>query len=146
MRRLIITLLLLTSLNSFSQDNDRHERIKALKVAFITERLELTTTEAQQFWPIYNTFEDENNKLRKQSYENRKSTDFDALTEQEAKAMLNDMISIENKKQKLRDKFLDDLLKVLPAKKIILLKVTEDAFNKRMLEEMKKRRDGFRKN
>ena len=34
----------------------------------------------------------------------------------------------------------------MPAKKIILLKITEDEFNKRMLQEMKKRREEFKKN
>ena len=34
------------------------DRIKTLKVAFITERVGLTSKEAQQFWPIYNEHED----------------------------------------------------------------------------------------
>jgi hypothetical protein len=62
------------------------------------------------------------------------------MTEAEAKALLNDMISIENQKHKLREKFMKDLLTAIPAKKVILLKTTEDAFNKRMFEEFKKRR------
>ena len=33
-----------------------------------------------------------------------------------------------------------DLLTAIPAKKVVLLKITEDAFNKRMFEEFKKRR------
>ena len=41
------------------------ERIKAQKVAFITERLDLSSKEAQQFWPIYNAFEDKIDDMRK---------------------------------------------------------------------------------
>ncbi len=140
MKKIILLLLLIGTFNATAQEFKNRERIKALKVAFITERLELTSTEAQKFWPIYNTFEDDHNKFRRQSFENRKSTDFDNLSEQDAKALLDTMISIENQKSKLREKFLSDLMKVLPAKKIIQLKVAEDEFNKRMLEEMKKRR------
>ena len=51
---LIITLLL--TMNVVAQSPEKRERIKALKVAFITEKLELTESEAQKFWPIYNTF------------------------------------------------------------------------------------------
>jgi hypothetical protein len=146
MKKIILLLLLIGTFNATAQDFKNRERIKALKVAFITERLELTSSEAQQFWPIYNTFEDNTNKLRRENYENRRKTDIDNLSEQEAKVMLNDMVSVENQKSKLREKFVADLLKVMPAKKIILLKITEDEFNKRMLQEMKKRREEFKKN
>jgi hypothetical protein len=49
------------------------------------------------------------------------------------------------KKHQLKQQFVNDLLKVLPAKKIILLKVTEDAFNQRMMEQFRKRRESIRK-
>ena len=62
MKRLLLILILTLSFNSFAQEKDRHERIKALKIAFITERLQFTEIEAQKFWPIYNAFEAENQK------------------------------------------------------------------------------------
>ncbi len=52
-------------LGSFSgikaQDGDetRAEKIEALKIAFITQKLQLTTDEAQKFWPVYNQYEKE---------------------------------------------------------------------------------------
>ena len=141
MKKLItFSLLFLLMFSAFSQDKEREERIKTLKIAFITERLAFTESEAQKFWPIYNTFEAENNKLRRQSHDKPKVENFEALTESEAKALLDDMVSIENQKFKLREKFMKDLLNVMPAKKVILLKATEDEFNKRMFEEFKKRR------
>ena len=60
--------------------------------------------------------------------------------------MLNEMATIEKTKNTLREKFLADLQKILPSKKILLLKITEDDFNRRMLEEIKKRKEQFRKN
>jgi len=141
MKKLIIlSLLFLLTFNAFAQHKEREERIKTLKIAFITERLAFTETEAQKFWPIYNAFEEENNKLRRDSYNKRKVEDFNSMTEADAKSLLDDMASIENKRHKLREKFMKDLLTVLPAKKVILLKSTEDEFNKRMFEEFKKRR------
>lgn len=133
-------LLCLLTFTAFAQHDEKRQRVKALKIAFITERLELTEGEAQKFWPIYNTFEDENNKLRREAHNKRNAENIDALTESEAKAMLNDIVSIENKRHKLREQFMKDLLTAIPAKKVILLKHTEDAFNKRMFEEWKKRR------
>ncbi len=40
-------------------DNPRGERVEALKIAFITQKLDLTTDEAQKFWPVYNQYEQE---------------------------------------------------------------------------------------
>jgi hypothetical protein len=141
MKKLItLSLLFLLTFGAFAQHNERDERIKTLKIAFITERLGFTESEAQKFWPIYNAFEDENNKLRRQSYNKRKVEDIESISEAEAKVMIDDMVSIENQKFKLREKFMKDLLTAIPAKKVILLKVTEDEFNKRMFEEFKKRR------
>ncbi len=138
----IITLLVVSlSLQVFSQDNDRREHIKALKVAFLTEQLELTPSEAQKFWPVYNAFEEQEQVLRKENYKKRKETNVDLLSEQEAKKMIEDMISTEKKKQELRENFIKDLQKFLSSKKIIKLKIAEDQFNKKMFEELKKRRD-----
>jgi endoglucanase Acf2 len=141
MKTIITILFLSLSLQSFSQDDDRRERIKALKVAYLTEQLELSTTEAQKFWPIYNDFEEKEQQLRKEKYSKRKETDVESLSEAEAKKMIEDMIATDKKKQELRETFIKDLQKILSSKKIIKLKIAEDQFNKKMFEEYKKRRD-----
>ena len=146
MKKILLILILSLSISAFAQDRDRYERIKALKIAFITERLELTETEAQKFWPIYNAFESENQKFRQRFNKIDGRSKFEELSEQDAKSKLDEMMKADTKKHHLKQQFVKDLLKVLPAKKIILLKATEDAFNRRMMEQFKKRREGFRKN
>ncbi|MEZ4802457.1 MAG: sensor of ECF-type sigma factor [Gelidibacter sp.] len=141
MKTIAIALFLCVSLNSFSQDQDRKERIKALKVAYLTEQLELSKTEAQQFWPIYNTFDEQEQSIRKDNYSKRKATNVESLSEQEAKIMIDEMISNEKKKHELRENFIKDLQKILPAKKIIKLRIAEDEFNRKMFEEYKKRKE-----
>ena len=146
MKKLLLILLLTLSFSGLAQDKNRQERIKALKIAFITERLQLSQTEAEKFWPIYNAFESKNQKLRQESFRKFRKADFDSMTDQEAKRHLEDWMATEERKHELRQQFAHDLLKVLSAKKIIKLKATEDAFNRRMMQEMKKRRDGHKKN
>ncbi len=141
MKVYIITLLLLVSLSGHSQDNERKERIKALKVAYLTEQLQLSKTEAQQFWPVYNAFDKQEHDFRKENYSKRKETDVETLSEQEAKKMIDDMLSNEKKKHELRENFIKELQTILSSKKIIKLKIAEDEFNKKMFEEYKKRKD-----
>ncbi len=138
----IFTILLITiSLHGFSQDDERRERIKALKVAFLTEQLNLTSQEAQKFWPIYNEFEEKEQKLRRENYNKRKETNVASLSEDDAKIMINNMITTDRNKNELRESFIRDLQKILSNKKIITLKIAEDQFNKRMFEEYKKRKN-----
>ncbi len=145
MKLFIITFLVyIFSLSGFAQNQDRRDRIKSLKIAFITEKLNLTQTEAQQFWPIYNAFEDTYAKLRKETRMERTDFNYESLTDTEANKLLDSMLDSETEKLELRKKFLQDLKAILPAKKIILLKVSEDQFNRRMLQEMQKRREEYR--
>ncbi|MBO3098848.1 hypothetical protein [Gelidibacter pelagius] len=136
----IILFVVLTSWSTFSQDSDKREKIKSLKVAFITERLALTQTEAQKFWPIYNAYESEKDTQRRLGYEKRKQIS-ENISEAEAKVMLNDLIKFERNRENLRIDFIENLLKqnVLPAKKILQLKTAEDEFNRKMLQEYRKR-------
>ena len=146
MKKILLILILTLSISSFAQNKDRQERIKALKIAFITERLQLTKTEAQKFWPIYNAFDSENQKMRRETMGKFRKVDFESMSDQEAENHLEDLMATDKRKHELKQEFVKDLLKVLPAKKIILLKASEDAFNRRMMEQFKKRRQGQRNN
>ncbi len=64
MKQILLILVLFLASVSFlkAQDDNRlqrTEKIQALKIAFITQKLELTTDEAQRFWPVYNRYEGE---------------------------------------------------------------------------------------
>ena len=60
-------LLIITIFGSFSfvaAQNGRQEKIQALKVAFITQKLQLTPAEAEKFWPVYNQYDNEIRQVR----------------------------------------------------------------------------------
>ena len=58
---LLILLLFSASFSMQAQDvaNNRQEKIEALKIAFITQKLQLTPGEAEKFWPLYNQYNEE---------------------------------------------------------------------------------------
>ena len=138
-----IIFLLVSSL-SFSQDH--REKVKALKVAYITEQLELTSDEAQKFWPIYNTFEDKQSELRHEKMrailDRFQPGNVDKLSEKEASALLIQMEKIEEDLFNLKKKFIKDLQGVISAKKIIKLKKAEEDFNRELLKQMREKRRG----
>ena len=141
-----LVFLLISSL-SFAQDyKERREKVKALKVAFITEKLELTTEEAQKFWPIYNAFDEKQAELRHEKMRailNRfKPGNVENLSEKEASTLLIQMEKIEEDLFNLRRKFIKDLQGVVSAKKIIKLKKAEEDFNRELLKQMREKRKG----
>lgn len=138
--RILTLIIFMLCITSFAQNSERAERIKALKVAFITEKLSLTETEAQNFWPIYNKYEEATYKLRRDNRAERADYDFKSLNDADANKLLNSMMDSEREKFDLRKQLVNDLKKVLPAQKILRLQWTEDQFNRRLLEEMRKRR------
>ena len=140
-------ILLFISSVSFSQDfKEKREKVKALKVAYITEQLELTTEEAQKFWPLYNAFDDKQSELR---HENMRSIldrfkpgNVEKLSEKDASNSLAQMEKIEEDLFNLKKKFIKDLQGVISAKKIIKLKKAEEDFNRELLKQMREKRRG----
>ncbi len=53
-----------------SQDGSR---LEALKIAYITKKLNLSTEEAQRFWPIYNEYSEEIRQAKLDAIRNGKS-------------------------------------------------------------------------
>ena len=146
MKRLILPLLLLMLAVSWAQPNERamRERIKAQKVAFITERLNLSSEEAQKFWPIYNAFEKETHAMRQNDLkEVRQAMRRGNLSDNEAQRLLDQYMAVEDKLHAAKKKLVDDLSGVIPPQKIIQLKSAEDAFNRKLLDMLKKRRENM---
>jgi len=137
---LIITLLCISTV--FAQHPNKRKKIKALKTAHITNELNLTGKEAEKFWPIYNASQEERHQLRSESRQLRikLKEDFNAISENEAKTILQKSIDLQNRMHEVNNKLTSSLMKFLPAKKIILLKKAEDDFTRKLIQKFKEHR------
>lgn len=151
MKKLIPIVLLLFSISIFAQGGrkEMQEKIKAQKVAFITEKLSLTTEEAQEFWPIYNAFEAKVEKIKSEDLRDIKMKMRKGdVSDNEAEELLEMLISAEDEMHAAKQKLVTDLKKVISAEKIIRLKAAEDQFNRILLERLREFREkrGNRRN
>ena len=115
----------------------KHEKIKALKTAYITEKLSLTSSEAEKFWPIYNKYDEKFHDLRMKERNKifQKLRDgLDKLNDNEANALIDASLSIESEELSLRKQLIAELRDVISSKKIIILKKTEDDFKRELLD------------
>lgn len=145
MKKILIVMILIVANFSFAQGfKEKKEKIKALKVAYITEKLDFTTDEAQKFWPIYNIFDEKQFEIRhnkmKAIIKKIEEGGIENISEKEAQNLISQMENSEDELHNLKKKFMQDLQKVIPAKKIILLKKTEEEFNRKLLREFKERK------
>ena len=95
---IIIALLLLTTVG-FSQG--KKEKIQALKIAQITETLDLSENEAQKFWPFYNAFEDSIKSIKNDIRKIRKSIDFETISESESREIIKEITVLNDQKHNL---------------------------------------------
>ena len=144
LKKVILVALLLTTALSFGQHRPDREKIKALKVAFITERLDLSTKEAQTFWPIYNEYEAKREVLRQKerSQIRAKIKNADELSEKEAEDLLEKYISFEDEEEALDKVFLKTISKVISSKKTLLLLRSEEEFKRQLIKQYRQKRGG----
>ena len=118
------------------------EKIKALKIAYFTDNLDLTEKEAQQFWPIYNTYDDKNYELRIKGMNKikREVKNLESMTEAEAAIVLDRIESIETQVHENNRELVKQLKGILPAKKIIRLKKAERDFNRKLMKQFRDKR------
>lgn len=126
-----------------AQDNAR-DKVKTYKVAFLTERLDLSSQEAQLFWPIYNEHEERMEAFRRKERRQMAGRWMDAseLSAQEADKLLDELMALQTEKLEANKQYLNKVRKVLSAKKTLLLIKAEEDFKKRLLQQFRKRRGG----
>lgn len=124
---------------SAQKGGPNREKIETMKIGFITQKLDLTTEEAQKFWPVYNQFTNEMEKSRKdfRGKMMEEVKDIDNMTEAEANKALNDMINYKTAEVDLIKKYNAEFKKVLPSKKVVKLFMAEQEFKRELLKKLR---------
>jgi len=147
MKNLIIILIgMLVTTASFSQEEEMikqdpkaQEKIKAARIAFITERLGLTPEEAEKFWPVYREFSMKRMDLKKQFEQKRHTPDPSKTTEQNEKENIEYGLQLRQKELDLEKEYSGKLLNVVPPQKVMALRGAEDDFRKLVIKQIQQR-------
>ncbi len=144
-RKLLILIMLFTVVTNFyGQRKPDRDKIKSLKVAFFTERLDLSSSEAEAFWPAYNAHEEKMNSFRRteRSEFRGKLENLETMSDKEAENLLQNFMDMQGKKLKEQQSFVEKMKGILSAKKTILLLRTEEDFKKQLIKQYRQRRGG----
>ncbi len=139
---LLVILLSSTTLLAQGPGSKRFQRIKAHKTAYITDQVDLTPTEAEKFWPIYNKYEIQLHQLevldRKELLRGIiNSAENDNLSEKEAQKIIKKIDKLKETVYQTEKEKYKQLQKFLSAKKILKLHKAEHSFRKELLNRLR---------
>lgn len=138
----LIVLFIAFSFQVEAQPNNLEDRIEAQRVAFITQRVNLTPTEAQSFWPLYNEYRTSLSTLRAQRITPR---DLVSATDAQAEEELERMLTNDQAEIDLKREYTSKFRKVLSARKILMIIHADQVFKERLLKAIRQRGVGSKR-
>jgi hypothetical protein len=118
---------------------DRWDKFRTEKIAFISSRLELTPTEAERFWPVYNQMNKKRREIQKlrRTIDERVRTVNDTLSEKEIIDLTRKYAESMQKEGTVQIEYNEKFLKILPPVKVLNLYKTEKEFRMYMIKKFR---------
>ena len=114
------------------------DKIKASKIAYITEHVELTPGEAEKFWPIYNEQEKKREELTHSIMERFKGPmENEDISDEQAEELMQQRFSQEQALLDLKKEYHAKYSKILASNKVLKLYEAENNFRRQLMERMK---------
>ena len=116
---------------------DWREKIESEKIAFLTSEMDLTPSEAQAFWPVYNEIQKDRMQKMKAVFDSYKALE-DAIAEgkvtEDALRKYTDAVKVSGE---IDSKAVSAYLKVIPAEKVASLFVGEEKFRRQQIHRLR---------
>lgn len=117
------------------------EEIESLKIAYFTQKLDLSPDEAKVFWPIYNEMQREQNDLRKERMQKmisfRKTNEIDNLTDAQVQSLITSEFDFKQRDLNLDKKYYNKLKSSLPIKVVGKFYRAQEGFKRELLNRYK---------
>jgi len=143
-KKIVLVAFMLVTTIFYGQNKPDWDKIKSLKIAFLTERLNLNSKEAQAFWPVYNEYEAKRDELREKGHTQIRSKlrDSENLSENEASRLLEQYITYEEEEETLDKNFLTRIAQLISSKKTLLLLRSEEDFKRQLIKQYREKNKG----
>jgi hypothetical protein len=123
----LTVILALAAIPVISQDKPAdnmqivREKVRADKKLFVAVNLELTDSEAEAFWPVYDSYQKDLYKLagRFTKLIEDYARNYQTMSDEVARKLLDEYLAIEDEHQRLRQSYLPKFREALPDKKVV---------------------------
>ena len=109
------------------------DRIKAIKKAFIIEKLDLNTQESDKFWPLYEQYEKERYNLKNKRNNNSKNSS--EMSNQEALNYINQILDARAQEVSIQKAYFEKFEKILPPQKVMKLLRIDEQFRQYLFRQ-----------
>lgn len=122
------------------------QKIQDAKVAIITNRLNLTSEQAQGFWPVYNEYAQKRRDLHRAQRKIINDKKAEGKTDEQVLDNLKEVQELRQKELDLDKEYQNRFLKVITAGQVVELYKAERTFNDMLIQRLKQRQQGQRPN
>ena len=141
---LIIAALCLASISAQAQPRPQEnwmEKMQSVKIAFLTNEIGLTPTEAQSFWPIYNSVSEELDKAMYStitSYMELEKSINENKSEKEINKCLERYLEAMSSQDEIRNESVEKYRKILSDTKVAKIFVAEEKFRRQHIRTLQR--------
>lgn len=125
------------SLAAARQHKERQEKIKARKIGYFTTQLELTTEEAQAFWPLYNEYWEKRDHLFTERHSLMRKIQHDVFDDKKAQQVVQRLVTNMQDDANLLREYNEKFSKVLSPQKLLRYYATEETFKLELINVLR---------
>jgi len=144
MKKIVIFLLiiLIYPVTKSVAQNTNLEKLNNYKIGFFTKRLNLTSEEAEKFWPVYNEYQGQKNliQLEKLKLNRTFNQNESALNDRQLEEIGDKYVDCIVQESALAVTFHKKLKTVLPPAKVIMYYQAENQYKAQLLNELQNAR------
>jgi hypothetical protein len=117
----------------------KEDKIKAKKVAFFTQKLNLNSDEAEVFWPVYNEYQEQRENLFEQRKEihDQFARGLHKMSNKDVDESLDKLVAISKDEAALLETYVVKFKNILPDKKVAQLFVVEEDYKRFLLQQIR---------
>lgn len=115
----------------------RDKKVQAYRVAVFTEVLNLTPSEAEGFWPVFNDYLDKREEIQSQL---KPTAQLDGMNDAEVDDYVKKYFELRQRELDLEKDLGQKLRKVLPLRKIAKIPVAEREFREALVKKLQENR------
>jgi len=140
MKRLLIVIfvVLMIPVTRSSAQNSNLEKLNDYKIGFFTKRLNLTSAEAEKFWPVYNDYQSQKNaiQLEKLKINRNFNQNVSSLSDTQLEEMGDKFVDYLVQESNLAVSFHKKLKEILPPAKVLRYYQAENQYKVQLLNEL----------
>jgi hypothetical protein len=144
--QMAMLLLSLIASVAFAQDEEKNitpavrQKIETARIALLSDRLALTSEQAEKFWPVYREFVNKKQALKREFNQAKKLIDPAKGDTKQEQELINFGLELKQKELDLEKEYSAKILQIITPQQLLSLRKAEQDFRQLILDQLQQRR------